>query len=104
MILIGGYVSFETLPAFFYPTVIFLFISTVGLYKFLLDIKQNKPDLFVTIYLGTLAMKLIGYGAYIVVMIKKQPEMMTENVVFFMIGYVIFTGLETGFLYRFISR
>ena len=104
VILVVGYISFETLPAFFYHTIIFLLISTVGLYKFLLDTKQRKPALFVAIYFATLTVKLIAYGVYIVVMVKKQPEMMAENVVFFMIGYVIFTGLETGFLYRFISR
>lgn len=100
----GGCFVFETLPGFFYHTLIFLFISTAGLYKFLLDAKQNKPDYFVPIYLSTLMMKLIGYGGYIFVMVKKQPEMKAENVVFFMIGYVIFTALETVFLYRVINR
>lgn len=100
----GGYFAFETLPRFFYHTPIFLFLSTAGLYKFLLDAKQNKPDYFVPIYLSTLMMKLIAYGGYIFVMVKKQPEMKAENVVFFMSGYVIFTTLETVFLYRFVNR
>jgi hypothetical protein len=100
----GGYFVFESLPKFFYHSIIFLFISTAGLYKFLLETKHSKPDLFVPIYLSTLMVKLIAYGGYIFVMVKKQPEMKAENVVFFMIGYVIFTGLETGFLYRSINR
>lgn len=103
-LLLGGYAYFKILPAFFYQTIILLFVSMAGLYKFLLDTKRDKPDFFVPIYLATLVVKLIAYGAYIFVMVKKQPEMMAENVVFFMIGYVIFTGVETGFLYRFISR
>lgn len=102
--LAGGYFVFETLPKFFYPSIILLFVSTTGLYKFLIDTKLNKPDYFVPIYLSTLVVKLIAYGAYMFVMVKLQPERMAENVVFFMIGYVIFTGLETVFLYRFVNH
>lgn len=100
----GGYLVFEQLPVFFYQSIILLVVSTVGLYRFLINTKQNKPDLFVPLYLGTLALKLIAYGAYVFVMVQQQPEMAAENVVFFMVGYVIFTGLETVFLYRYVNR
>ena len=99
-----GYLVFDTLPLFFYQTVGLLFIATVGLYKLLIDMKRDRPDLFVHLYLATLGIKLIAYAAYLVFMVKRQPEMSVENVVFFMIGYVIFTALETVFLYRFVSR
>lgn len=100
----GGYLIFEQLPAFFYQSIILLVVTTVGLYRFLVNTKQNKPDLFVPLYLGTLALKLLAYGAYVFVMVQQQPEMAAENVVFFMIGYVIFIGLETVFLYRYVNR
>lgn len=100
----GGYLFFETLPGFFFESIILLLLSTVGLYRFLVNIKRDKPDFFIPLYLATLAVKLIAYGAYIFVMIKLQPERMFQNVVFFMVGYVIFTGVETVFLHRFVSR
>lgn len=102
--LVGGYFVFETLPKFFYPSIILLVVSTAGLYKFLVDTKLNKPDYFVPIYLSTLVVKLIAYGGYMFMMVQLQPERMIENVVFFMVGYVIFTVLETVFLYRFVNR
>ncbi len=104
VIIVVGYFAFDLLPGFFYQTLILLFITTVGLYRFLLNIKRKNSDLFVPIYLATFAIKLIAFGGYIFLMIKQQPEMMMENVAFFLIVYVIFTALETTFLYRFVSR
>ena len=100
----GGNFAFDTKPIFFFQTVGLLFIATVGLYKFLVDTKRDKPELFIHLYLATLGIKLISYAAYLVFMVKKQPEMSVANVVFFLIGYVIFTALETVFLYRFVNR
>lgn len=100
----GGSFAFETNPLFFFQTTGLLFISTVGLYKVLVDMKRDRPEYFVQIYLATLGIKLIAYAAYLVFMVKRQPEMAVENVVFFMIGYVIFTALETVFLYRFVQQ
>lgn len=100
----GGNFAFDPKPLFFFQTVGLLFIATVGLYKFLVDIKRDKPELFIHMYMATLGIKLIAYAAYLVFMVKKQPEMSVGNVVFFLIGYVIFTTLETVFLYRFVSR
>lgn len=100
----GGYLFFETLPGFFWESIILLTLSTVGLFKFLVNIKRDKSDFFVPLYLATMTIKLIAFGAYIFLMVKLQPDEMFENVVFFMVGYVIFTGLETVFLYRFVNR
>lgn len=99
-----GSLAFETKPLFFFQTIGLLFISTVGLYKVLIDMKRDRPEYFIHIYLATLGIKLIAYAAYLVFMVKRQPEMTVENVVFFMVGYVIFTALETVFLYRFVQR
>ena len=104
LLISGGYLFFNALPGFFWESIILLLVSTVGLYRFLINIKRDKPDFFVPLYLATLTVKLIAYGAYIFAMAKLQPEWLVENVVFFMIGYVIFTGAETYFLHRFVSR
>lgn len=60
--------------------------------------------MFVTLYLLSMAVKLLAYGAYVVVMIIYDNEGATENVVFFMAAYALFTGLEVAFLYRKISH
>jgi hypothetical protein len=100
----GGYLFFETLPDFFWASIILLVLSTIGLYRFLVNIKRDKPDYFVPLYLATLVVKLIAYGAYIFLMVQRKPDQMFENAVFFMVGYAIFTGIETFFLHRFVNR
>lgn len=99
-----GYFAVAELPGFFYQTVILFFITTVGLFWFLSNIKHKNSEFFVPVYLATLAIKLIGYGGYVFLMAKQQPEMIIENVAFFLLAYVIYTALETAFLYRFVSR
>ncbi|HET9053390.1 MAG TPA: hypothetical protein VFM90_04410 [Cyclobacteriaceae bacterium] len=100
----GGFLFVETPPRLFFVSLLLLVLSTLGLYRFLVNIKRNKPGYFVPLYLGTLAIKLVAYISYIFVMVKLRPEERFENVVFFMIGYVIFTLQETVFLYRVVNR
>ena len=103
-ILVVGHWGVDILPGYFYQTLIFLFVSTAGLYRFLLRTKQQRPDFFVQFYLATMAVKLIAYGVYAFLMVRNQPEQATGNVVFFMIVYFLFTFIEIGFLYREVNR
>lgn len=91
----------DQFPSFFYQTLIFLVFSTTTIFAYLHKI--NKPDFFVQLYLLTMAVKLLAYGAYNLVMIVKDNAGASVNVVFFMMLYVIFTVLEIAFLYRKIS-
>jgi len=104
LILATGLWGVEPLPGYFYQTLIFLFISTAGLYRFLLRTKQQRPDFFVQFYLATLVVKLIAYGTYVFLMVHAQPGQMTPNIVFFMTVYFLFTFIEIGFLYRQVSH
>jgi hypothetical protein len=104
LILAAGVWSYDVLPGYFYQSLIFLLLTTIGLFRFLLKTKQQRPDFFVQFYLGTLVVKLIAFGIYIFLMAQNQPGQMAANVVFFMAVYVIFTALEIGFLYRHVSR
>jgi hypothetical protein len=99
-----GVLLVDPVPAFFYHTLVFLFVSTVGLYRFLLRTKQQRPDFFVQFYLATLAIKLIAYGVYIFLIVRSRPEQAMQNVVVFMIVYFLFTAIEIGFLYRQVNR
>jgi hypothetical protein len=92
----------KALPSFFYQTLIFLVFSTALIYGYLY--KVSKPDFFVQLYLLTMAVKLMAYAAYNLLMVLKDQAGATLNVVFFMGAYFIFTFLEIRFLYRKISR
>jgi hypothetical protein len=87
-----------TLPSYFYQTLIFLLFGTSVLFVYLY--RFNKPDFFVHLYLLSMVVKLIAYGAYNFVMILDDKNGATQNIVWFGVLYFIFTALEIGFLYR----
>ena len=103
-ILAIGLWGFETRPAYFYQTLILLFVSTAGLFRFLLRTKQQRPDFFVQFYLATMVVKLIAYGTYMFVIVTSQTENAVYDVPFFMVVYFIFTAIEIGFLYRHVNQ
>ncbi len=88
----------DQLPSFFYQTLFFLVFSTITIFAYLHKI--DKPAFFVQLYLLTMAVKLLAYGAYNLVMILKDNAGASVNVVFFMTSYFIFTVLEIAFLYK----
>ena len=89
-------------PSFFFQTLILLLFGTglifVYLYRF------NRQDLFVHIYLLSMVVKLMAYGAYNFFIVMEDKGGAAANVAWFMIVYLIFTILEIAFLYRKISR
>jgi hypothetical protein len=101
-VLLVRYHWLPTLPSYFYQSLIFLVFGTSVLFVYLY--RFNKPDFFVHLYLLSMAVKLIAYGAYNFVMILDDKAGATQNVVWFGVLYLIFTALEIGFLYRRISR
>lgn len=84
-------------PSFFFPTVILLALTTAILYTYL---DKVAPGLFVQLYLLTIAVKILAFGAYIIVVVLHDKPGALGNVAFFMISYLAFTVLEIGFLYR----
>lgn len=91
-------------PTWYYETISFLYVSTAGLYFFLVRTKQHQPDNFVQSYLLTLVVKLLVYGAYVFTIVLIDEEGAFVNAGFFMITYIIFTALEIGFLYRRVNQ
>ncbi len=89
------------LPSFFYQTLIFLVFTTATIFVYLY--KVNKPGFFIQLYLLTMVVKFIAYGAYNLLMILEDRTGASLNVIFFMLLYVVFTALEIAFLYRKIS-
>lgn len=99
-----GLWGIESRPEYFYRTLIFLFVTTAGLFRFLLKTKQQRPDFFVQFYLATMVLKLIAYGAYMFIIVIAKTEKVVYDVVFFLLVYFIFTAIEIGFLYRQVNR
>lgn len=98
-ILVIALLGIERQPVFLYQTLIFLFITTAGLFRFLLKTKEEKPDFFVQLFLLTLVIKLIASSVYLFIIVKNvaQPA---SDIVFFMAIYTVFTALEIAFLYK----
>jgi hypothetical protein len=92
----------EHTPSFFYQTLVFLVFGTALIYRYLY--KLEKPDIFVQLYLLTMMVKFLAYGAYMLFVILEDRPSAAPNVAFFMIVYFIFTILEIVFLYRKIMR
>lgn len=91
-------------PSYFYETMILLTAVTLGLYNTLLRVYEERPSHFIQFYLASLVVKMIGYAAYILIVMWMDPAAAAANALFFMILYFLFTGLEVLFLYRKINR
>lgn len=100
VIVAASYLVLPVLPSFFFQTIILLFLGAAGIYYYLVDIKNDKPKYFAQLYLLTLFVKLIAYGAYILFVLLKSPHQAAANAGVFMVTYVLFTALEVGFLYQ----
>jgi hypothetical protein len=97
-----GQAWLKELPSYFFQTLILLLFGTGLLYIYLY--RFNRQDLFVHIYLLSMVVKLLAYGAYNFFMIIDDEAGAVANVSWFMLLYLIFTLLEIVFLYRKISR
>jgi hypothetical protein len=84
-------------PSFFWPTLILLTLTTAIIFKYLYNLKN--PSQFVMFYLLLMVVKIIAYLGYSLVIVLKDRAGATENIVFFMAVYLVFTALEVGFLF-----
>jgi hypothetical protein len=89
-------------PSLTGEVLIFLLIGTLINFRYLNRI--TSPELFVRMYLFMMALRLLAFGAFVVTIILLDKAGAKGNIVFFIITYLVFTGLEVGFLYRKIER
>lgn len=89
-------------PSFFVVTL--LLVSGVTAASFVLLYKSKDPSAFLQSYLLSTTFKLLGYGAYVLIMIFSNRAGATANVLFFMLTYLVFTVVEIAFLYMRFSR
>ena len=90
------------IPSFFVIT-LFLLTAVTAL-SFTVLYKTRHPSAFLQSYLLTTTFKLLGYGAYNLIILFLDRPGATPNVVFFMFTYLVFTVLEVTFLYIKFSR
>jgi len=98
-LLSGGVMLFvPELPSFFFQTSFFLLFTTVITYIYLQ--RTANPEDFVRLYLGMIALKLIVCLGYAALMATRDPAAVKGNILYFLVVYVVLTGVEVGFLYR----
>jgi hypothetical protein len=91
-----------TAPSFYVQSTLLVTVFTVVIYRYL-D-RVSKPAFFVQVYLFSMVIKLLAYGAYAVFMIVEDKAGADSNVLFFLVLYGLFTALEVAFLHRKIAR
>jgi hypothetical protein len=88
-------------PSFLAASLILLLATTSIISRYIFH--AAKTSYFVQVYVGTIVIKLLGYGAYCFWMISANQAGAALNIAFFMIVYFVFTALEILFLFRKIS-
>ena len=91
----------DTLPSFFYPTVILLAFSTVLIFKYLYKLEGSQ---FTQFYLLLMMVKLVAYLAYNLVIVLQDRAGAVANVLTFLALYLVYTATEIAFLYRLVSQ
>ena len=84
-------------PSYLWHTLIFLNFSTAVIFFYLV---RFGTGVFVQLYLLSMVLKLLAYGAFNLLIILWDRPNAGINVGFFMITYLLFTTLELAFLYR----
>lgn len=85
-------------PSYFVEILLFVFLTTLILFSYLYRAAPGPH--FVQLYLLTMVLKLLGYGAFGLIVILGDRAGAPANAVLFIVTYVAFTTLEVAFLYR----
>ena len=85
-------------PSYLYEILAFSAVTAVILFAFIYRIRN--PGIFIQLYLLTMVVKMLGSGIFIFIVTLNDRPGAASNVAFFLLSYIIFTGLEVGFLYH----
>ena len=91
-----------TTPSFTPEIILFLGISTVVIFYFLM--KHAQSTSFTQAYLVSMVLKMLTYLAFILVIIFSDKAGAAANAVLFLVAYLLFTALEVGFLFTAVNR
>jgi len=84
------------------PSFLMLILTTLAVATWLIYffIQRTSREDFVKNYMLTIVLKLLGGGIFISVLLYIDKPGANANAVLFMTAYLLFTGLEVGFLFR----
>lgn len=91
----------EKQPSHYIQTLVLVAFVTIVIYGYLYRLKS--PDSFTQFYLLLMVVKVFAFLAYNIVIVLESRENAAYNVIFFLITYFLFTGLEIAFLYFHVS-
>jgi len=83
------------------PSFLFLILSVLAIATWLVYffIQKTDKDDFVRNYLLTIVLKLLAGGIFIFILLYADKPGADANAILFMAAYMVFTGLEVGFLF-----
>ncbi|SRR5260221_9166562 len=84
------------------PSFLFLILGvlTVATWLVYFFVQRTKSEDLVKNYLLTIVLKLLSGGIFIFILLYKDKSGADANAIFFMAAYLVFTGLEVGFLFK----
>lgn len=89
-------------PSFLFETTWLVAFVTAVIFIYLY--RSGKGAYFVQLYLLSMAVKLLAYFAFTLIMIMDDRRGAVPNVLYFLLIYFLFTVVEIGFLYRRTTR
>ena len=95
---LGGRAGWFPQPTYFIEIAIITMATSGYLYRILT--KMTDPQVFVNVYLLTIAMKLLFFSVLLFVLRFLEPEAITPNALFLLISYIVFTALEVVVLFK----
>jgi hypothetical protein len=101
-IFLGERMSWFATPSFSYAIIFFLAFTTVVLYALL--VKRSRSTGFTPAYLFSMVTKLVLYAAFVMLIVYTDRPGAGANAALFLIGYLVFTALEVGFLFQAVNR
>ena len=96
----GPWLEWFTRPSFSNEIIIFLTLSTTGLYGFVTRQRGLHPADFVKIYLGATVLRILFFGGFIFALIRLDASGAWKNATLFLVSYFLFTTLEVLILFK----
>jgi ABC-type multidrug transport system permease subunit len=96
----GSAQVYFAVPSFRVEIIVFLSVSTLAFYFYLLKKIAHNPEDFIGAFLLTLVLRFLLFAGLMFVIILMNKPGATANALFFMTTYVILTVVEVVFLYQ----
>ncbi|MCS6973328.1 MAG: hypothetical protein N2044_04360 [Cyclobacteriaceae bacterium] len=91
-------------PSYFKIITAYLFLIMAVWVNSLIRVRQKQPERFVVFFLGTLVIKLLAHLGFLLVLALSDSSTLFEDVVYFIVLYLIYTLMSISLLYRFVQK